>query len=317
MSVTNCLQLQILFFVLMSMIFICESKDGSCQDIGCVVGHNESRPCQCNTHCHSYNDCCSDYNHTCGTCHGIGCGTKYDLKSFLCQCNKECRFHSNCCSDYNRTCGTCHGIGCGTKYDLKSFLCQCNKECRFHSNCCSDYNRTCESCQGIGCGTTHNKSRPCQCNKKCLDEGDCCSDYNETCAQSYQGADHSLSLSSTQGNESRLYQPSVHPGSNALALVLSLAGVCTAVLAAIVVLLIYLKVRKDRSRRKCKEPEDRLYNEIGDLNAGSLDILDQVGQDNDNGERNVPDRASTTQHDRLGSVNFVRNVAYQSYDSDT
>lgn len=36
------------------------------------------------------------------------------------------------------------------------------------------------------------------------------------------------------------------PGTNALALVLSLTGVCTAVFAAVVVLLFYLKVRKDR-----------------------------------------------------------------------
>lgn len=223
--------------------------------------------------CQSYNDSCQD----------IGCGSKF-VSSRSCQCNKECRENDDCCSDYDETCGSCQVIGCGTKYH-KSRLCQCNKECDEYDNCCSDYKQTCESCQGIGCGSRYDRSRPCQCNKECRYFNNCCSDYNEIC-------DSNVTV----------------------AVVVSVAGGVT-VMVVTVVVVIYLKVRKERAQRLSKELENRHYYEIDSLNERTFAVIDPVGQRNDNWELNTADSISTTPNSRYSGGNVVKNVAYQSYDT--
>lgn len=40
----------------------------SCKAIGCGGAWDPARPCQCNSDCCSYNNCCTDFHATCGNC---------------------------------------------------------------------------------------------------------------------------------------------------------------------------------------------------------------------------------------------------------
>lgn len=61
-------------------------------------------PCQCNSACERYDDCCEDYKELCvGTCENK-CGNPHDSTA-ICQCNKACANHDDCCPDYNELCG--------------------------------------------------------------------------------------------------------------------------------------------------------------------------------------------------------------------
>lgn len=75
--------------------------------LGCSNSYVRSDPCQCNSDCTKYGDCCSDYTSVCtaASCARFGCGSSYD-SSRACQCNSKCARYSNCCSDYD---GLCNG----------------------------------------------------------------------------------------------------------------------------------------------------------------------------------------------------------------
>ncbi|XP_064624374.1 uridylate-specific endoribonuclease C-like [Lineus longissimus] len=76
----------------------------------CGSAYASIRPCQCNTDCAKYSNCCSDYTRICGASTGTSsgpdttkcwdrCDTNYD-QNLPCQCNNLCQKHNNCCPDY-------------------------------------------------------------------------------------------------------------------------------------------------------------------------------------------------------------------------
>ncbi|XP_068226631.1 uridylate-specific endoribonuclease-like [Palaemon carinicauda] len=62
-----------------------------------------SQPCQCNSACEKYGDCCADYAAICYSCQDR-CSEIY-LYSKPCQCNDDCPSHGNCCNDFESLCG--------------------------------------------------------------------------------------------------------------------------------------------------------------------------------------------------------------------
>jgi len=57
-------------------------------------------PCQCNSRCGEFGNCCPDYDpqHHEGFCSRMGCPDYYDRK-WHCQCNHRCGEFKNCCDD--------------------------------------------------------------------------------------------------------------------------------------------------------------------------------------------------------------------------
>merc|ERR1719181_538677 len=56
-------------FWLLSFFFwrsLAQSPQASCKVLGCGT-FKRSNPCQCNSRCQKYNDCCADYKTTCGS----------------------------------------------------------------------------------------------------------------------------------------------------------------------------------------------------------------------------------------------------------
>merc|ERR1711957_693226 len=100
----------------------------TCASIGCGT-YSEDLPCQCDSNCRGYGNCCSDFETRCGgsseptlssgprpaptpvpaprdTCAAIGCGTSFD-EDLPCQCDINCQTNDTCCPDFGTT---CHGI---------------------------------------------------------------------------------------------------------------------------------------------------------------------------------------------------------------
>jgi len=78
----------------------------TCAEIGCGT-YSEDLPCQCDSNCRGYGNCCSDYETSCSepkTCAEIGCGAYYDEDRW-CQCDYICQTEGNCCPDYEKSCG--------------------------------------------------------------------------------------------------------------------------------------------------------------------------------------------------------------------
>ncbi|MEQ2221059.1 hypothetical protein ILYODFUR_011825 [Ilyodon furcidens] len=82
----------------------------SCQG-RCGYGTDSGYPCQCNTACERYNDCCSDYFTQCKdaatSCNGR-CGENYNSQN-PCHCNSLCSQYNNCCNDYTQLCNAASG----------------------------------------------------------------------------------------------------------------------------------------------------------------------------------------------------------------
>lgn len=70
--------------------------------VGRCGNKDTAQPCQCNSACETYGDCCSDYSDICYSCQDR-CSESY-LSSKPCQCNDECSSHGNCCTDYDSVC---------------------------------------------------------------------------------------------------------------------------------------------------------------------------------------------------------------------
>ncbi|XP_056461499.1 uridylate-specific endoribonuclease A [Gadus chalcogrammus] len=81
----------------------------------CGYGTDSGYPCQCNTSCERFGDCCSDYAALCKgaatSCKGR-CNEAFDSQN-KCHCNSKCSQHGNCCSDYSSLCGGDAGGGGG------------------------------------------------------------------------------------------------------------------------------------------------------------------------------------------------------------
>jgi len=65
-----------------------------------------SKPCQCNSKCEYFEDCCADYEAVCvefpTTCKER-CDEDYNPLN-PCHCNDKCTEHDNCCEDYSEVC---------------------------------------------------------------------------------------------------------------------------------------------------------------------------------------------------------------------
>lgn len=76
---------------------------GSCVE-RCGQGVVPSAPCQCNTACTTFNDCCPDFKEVCiGTCAGR-CDQTGTNSSAPCQCNIPCLNYGDCCPDFSDLC---------------------------------------------------------------------------------------------------------------------------------------------------------------------------------------------------------------------
>lgn len=76
----------------------------SCSNRCGTRGHSRQLPCQCNSRCIHFNDCCPDYERVCLTCTKGQCEDN-DFESGLpCQCNKACIRHKDCCMNYSEIC---------------------------------------------------------------------------------------------------------------------------------------------------------------------------------------------------------------------
>ncbi|XP_076013021.1 uridylate-specific endoribonuclease A [Genypterus blacodes] len=87
----------------------------------CGYGTDSDYPCQCNSHCERFKDCCSDYAALCKkgsmSCTGR-CGEGYNSQN-KCHCNTKCGQHNNCCSDYKDVCDSDGGSGGVTVTDAE------------------------------------------------------------------------------------------------------------------------------------------------------------------------------------------------------
>eukprot|EP00053_Salpingoeca_punica_P019363 m.195210 g.195210 ORF g.195210 m.195210 type:complete len:814 (+) comp17632_c4_seq9:172-2613(+) len=91
-----------------------QGSTGSCAAYGCGT-YKSSNPCQCDSACVNYGDCCADRASLCaattqapttqapttGSCAVYGCVYKAANK---CQCDKNCASYGDCCSDYSSKC---------------------------------------------------------------------------------------------------------------------------------------------------------------------------------------------------------------------
>jgi len=81
----------------------------TCAALGCSKGFQPKQPCQCNSKCRHFGNCCSDYKEVCAsqpakkTCAALGCSKGFQPKQ-PCQCNSKCKHFGNCCSDYKERC---------------------------------------------------------------------------------------------------------------------------------------------------------------------------------------------------------------------
>merc|ERR1712226_268773 len=83
------------------VLFAAASNAQSCVGL-CEQGLINGAPCQCNSACSNFGDCCSDYTDVCLSCVDR-CGIGYN-QNLECQCNTECPNYGNCCSDYTAVC---------------------------------------------------------------------------------------------------------------------------------------------------------------------------------------------------------------------
>ena len=133
---------------------------GTCQgQCGKFLGN--SAPCNCDTACKQYGDCCADYDKLCGAASGPSC--KGQCGKFLgdkstCQCDAECEGAGDCCKDYMAECkpsGTCKGTDCKGK---GVGTCDCDPGCVQKGTCCPDQATICGAsactadCAGKMCG---------------------------------------------------------------------------------------------------------------------------------------------------------------------
>ncbi|ESP01981.1 hypothetical protein LOTGIDRAFT_230532 [Lottia gigantea] len=96
-------------FAVVGFAFGSTSCVGRCND-----PVDQSLPCQCNSACTNFGDCCSDYDAVClgqsdSSCAGR-CGSNLD-SSKPCQCNSQCKQFNDCCNDYDSLCGGGTGSG--------------------------------------------------------------------------------------------------------------------------------------------------------------------------------------------------------------
>lgn len=98
-----------------------DADDSSCSG-RCNTSVDRSKPCQCNTSCSRFGDCCSDYESLCVeveeplSCLNR-CAIRYD-KSLPCQCNDQCTEFGNCCADYNDVCEVIENPGSVSNAEL-------------------------------------------------------------------------------------------------------------------------------------------------------------------------------------------------------
>jgi len=160
---------------------------GSCKDIPCFGRHVPEAPCQCNTKCDKFSDCCDDFRSVCfepgdsvaqdvqnrklpvqlpearGSCRDINCFGLHKPDA-PCQCNSQCETFRDCCDDYESVClgpeherklpvhlqpqseakASCKEVPCWGRFQ-RDALCQCNALCEKFGNCCDDFQSVCKS----------------------------------------------------------------------------------------------------------------------------------------------------------------------------
>eukprot|EP00929_Paragymnodinium_shiwhaense_P109318 TRINITY_DN7572_c3_g1_i1.p1 TRINITY_DN7572_c3_g1~~TRINITY_DN7572_c3_g1_i1.p1 ORF type:complete len:469 (+),score=38.13 TRINITY_DN7572_c3_g1_i1:57-1409(+) len=173
-------------------------------------------PCQCNSHCSTYGNCCDDYESVCPRfmCSSRGCSDSFQSGQ-ACQCTPECSRHHNCCKDYWDVC---------YYNDGGSRECKAHSGCRgLKGNCCPDSHglfllccghvesrrrrsgggdtsttdgtggptsstsststtsTTPPTCADVGCGGSYRRDRSCQCTYACRQYDNCCADFRNVC----------------------------------------------------------------------------------------------------------------------------------------
>ncbi|XP_071106086.1 uridylate-specific endoribonuclease-like [Haliotis cracherodii] len=89
--------------VIFCVLFTVTSAQESCEG-KCGQALDPTLPCQCNSQCITFGDCCDDYQSVCvaATCSGR-CNAGVD-NSKPCQCNSACVSYGDCCPDYDSLC---------------------------------------------------------------------------------------------------------------------------------------------------------------------------------------------------------------------
>ncbi len=121
---------------------------GTCKDnCGKFLGNNA--PCNCDTACKQYGDCCQDYDALCGGGGGGGaenscqdkCG-KFIGDKAPCNCDDQCAEYDDCCPDYEKLCG--EGGGGGGGADAETCVPKCSgKTCGADDGCGGKCSGTC------------------------------------------------------------------------------------------------------------------------------------------------------------------------------
>ncbi|CAC5415270.1 unnamed protein product [Mytilus coruscus] len=76
------------------------------------------------------------------------CGQLYDKRD-PCQCNTACKKYKNCCDDYDAFCLIESCVGrCEQPFD-SNLQCQCNSPCREKQDCCDDYGVFCSEAENM------------------------------------------------------------------------------------------------------------------------------------------------------------------------
>ncbi|XP_070209498.1 uridylate-specific endoribonuclease-like isoform X2 [Littorina saxatilis] len=112
----------LLLIVCVSVVDGAALADNSCEG-RCGPGTDNTKPCQCNTVCVNFGDCCHDYQQVClGSCKDR-CGFGTD-SSKPCQCNPPCVDYGDCCSDYQDVCNGNGGGGgsCDALTDVSEYF---------------------------------------------------------------------------------------------------------------------------------------------------------------------------------------------------
>ncbi|XP_071835905.1 otoferlin-like isoform X3 [Apostichopus japonicus] len=107
----------------------------SCAIEGCFWSYVSGKACQCNTECHLYGNCCSDYYTLCGSC----ANRAGDVDDTICHCSASMPVETRC-QDY-LVLASCSDE-CTPWYDA-DLACQCTSDCDFYGNCCEDFQDFC------------------------------------------------------------------------------------------------------------------------------------------------------------------------------
>lgn len=138
-----------------------EDCDVSCQ--GKCGQFNLKWPCQCDTECDDYDECCEDWDQICDLepkCGNDVCEVTENTKNCPEDCPPECG-NGDC--EKTEDADSCPS-DCGTSCEPKCFVpfdpeapCQCDAACLANDNCCEDYTVHCVVCGNDDCETGETK----------------------------------------------------------------------------------------------------------------------------------------------------------------